>query len=197
MLTLRAAGAKPSRRGIIKAAGALALGVAAPAPRIGAALAAYPERVVKVVVANTPGGPSDIIARFMAAALQESTGKTFIVESRGGGGGNIGMGAVARADPDGYTLLLATSAYSVNPGLYKSLPYDPLKDSKRRAWRSLYAPTWARSSPQPASRCRPRTARPTWRASPGRCRCSARSSSRPASNNNNAPAFDAPVIVPR
>jgi tripartite-type tricarboxylate transporter receptor subunit TctC len=96
--------------------------------RVRPALAAYPERVVKIVVANSPGGPSDIIARFMAAALQESSGKTFIVENKGGGGGNIGMGSVARADPDGYTLLLATSAYAVNPGLYASLPYDPFKD---------------------------------------------------------------------
>jgi tripartite-type tricarboxylate transporter receptor subunit TctC len=63
----------------------------------------------------------------MAAALQETMGKTFIVENKGGGG-NIGMGSVARADPDGYTLLLATSAYAVNPGLYASLPYDPFKD---------------------------------------------------------------------
>jgi tripartite-type tricarboxylate transporter receptor subunit TctC len=107
----------------------LAGGIAAPSIlRASAALAAYPERVVKIVVANSPGGPSDIIARFMAAALQETLGKTFIVENKGGGGGNIGMGAVARADADGYTLLLATSAYSVNPGLYASLPYDPFKD---------------------------------------------------------------------
>ena len=118
-----------SRRRIIKATGALAAGIAAPnLLRVGAALAAYPERVVKIVVANSPGGPSDIIARFMAAALQDALGKTFIVENKGGGGGNIGMGSVARADPDGYTLLLATSAYSVNPGLYASLPYDPFKD---------------------------------------------------------------------
>ena len=118
-----------SRRRIIKATGALAAGLAAPnLLRIGASFAAYPERVVRVVVANSPGGPSDIIARFMTAALQESMGKTFIVENKGGGGGNIGMGSVARADPDGYTLLLATSAYAVNPGLYASLPYDPFKD---------------------------------------------------------------------
>jgi tripartite-type tricarboxylate transporter receptor subunit TctC len=118
-----------TRRRVVKAAGALALGVAAPSVlRVGAALAAYPEHVVKIVVANSPGGPSDIIARFMAAALHEALGGTFIVENKGGGGGNIGMGSVARADPDGYTLLLATSAYAVNPGLYESLPYDPLKD---------------------------------------------------------------------
>jgi tripartite-type tricarboxylate transporter receptor subunit TctC len=123
------AGAGLSRRRILKGAGALAAGIAAPnLMRVRAAFAVYPERVVKIVVANSPGGPSDIIARFMAAALQESSGKTFIVENKGGGGGNIGMGSVARADPDGYTLLLATSAYAVNPGLYASLPYDPFKD---------------------------------------------------------------------
>jgi len=83
---------------------------------------------VKFVVANTPGGPSDIVARIVTAALEQSTGKTFIVENRGGAGGNIGMEYAARADPDGYTILLATNAYSVNYGLYKQLPYDPYKD---------------------------------------------------------------------
>jgi tripartite-type tricarboxylate transporter receptor subunit TctC len=79
-------------------------------------------------VANTPGGPSDIIARIMAATMQEAMGATVFVENKGGAGGNIGMGTVARADPDGYTILLSTSAYAVNPGLYQTLPYDPLKD---------------------------------------------------------------------
>jgi tripartite-type tricarboxylate transporter receptor subunit TctC len=115
-----------TRRKLIKI---LAAGVTAPAVlRTTGALAAYPDRVVRIVVANTPGGPSDIIARIMAASLQEATGGTFIVENRGGGGGNIGMGAVARSEPDGYTILLATSSYSVNPGLFEALPYDPFKD---------------------------------------------------------------------
>jgi len=116
-----------SRRHVIKAA--LAAGIAAPAVlRIGAALAAYPDRPVRIVVPNTPGGPSDIIGRILAAALQEKLGGSFVVENKGGAGGNIGMGLVARADADGYTLLLSTSAYSVNPGLYDSLPYDPFKN---------------------------------------------------------------------
>src|SRR5580704_4407618 len=119
----------PSRRGIIKAAGALAAGIAAPALlRVRSAYAAYPERPVKFVVANTPGGPSDIVARVVSAALQQSTGKTFIVDNRGGAGGNIGMEYAAHAEPDGYTILLATNAYSVNYGLYEHLPYDPYKD---------------------------------------------------------------------
>ena len=118
-----------SRRSIIKAAGALAAGIAAPVfLRVRSALAAYPDRPVRFVVANTPGGPSDITGRIVAAALEQSTGKTFIIENRGGAGGNIGMGHVATSEPDGYTILLATNAYSVNLGLYNKLPYDPFKD---------------------------------------------------------------------
>jgi tripartite-type tricarboxylate transporter receptor subunit TctC len=118
-----------SRRRFIGSAGALAAGVAAPAfLRVRAAYAAYPERPVKIVVANTPGGPSDIVGRIVAGALQQATGKTFVIENRGGAGGNIGMGYAAHAEPDGYTILLATNAYSVNYGLYHHLPFDPYKD---------------------------------------------------------------------
>ena len=117
----------PSRRRIVKAA--LAAGLATPAFLRGhSAYAAYPDRPIKFVVANTPGGPSDIVARIVSAALQRSTGKTFIVENRGGAGGNIGMEYVAHAEPDGYTILLATNAFSVNYGLYNTLPFDPRKD---------------------------------------------------------------------
>jgi tripartite-type tricarboxylate transporter receptor subunit TctC len=119
----------PSRRRIIKGAGVIAAGIAAPALLgLRAAYADYPDRPVKFVVANTPGGPSDIVGRIVTAALGQSTGKTFIIENRGGAGGNIGMEYAAHADPDGYTILLATNAYSVNYGLYNSLPYDPYKD---------------------------------------------------------------------
>ena len=118
-----------SRRRVIKAASVLAAGIASTSfLRIRSAYAAYPERPVKIVVANTPGGPSDIVGRITAAALEQATGKTFIVENRGGAGGNIGMGYAAHSEPDGYTILLATNAYSVNVGLYSSLPYDPYKD---------------------------------------------------------------------
>jgi tripartite-type tricarboxylate transporter receptor subunit TctC len=114
-----------TRRRFIATAGLL--GVSA-LVRARPAQAAYPDRPIKIVVANTPGGPSDIIARIMAATMQEAMGATVFVENKGGAGGNIGMGSVARADPDGYTILLSTSAYAVNPGLYQTLPYDPFKD---------------------------------------------------------------------
>jgi tripartite-type tricarboxylate transporter receptor subunit TctC len=118
-----------SRRALLKGAAALTAGIAAPAVlRITPVLAAWPDRAIRIVVANSPGGPSDIIARIMAAALQQSMGGSVIVENKGGGGSNIGMGFVARAEPDGYTILLSTSAYTVNPSLYEGLPYDPFKD---------------------------------------------------------------------
>jgi tripartite-type tricarboxylate transporter receptor subunit TctC len=98
---------------------------------IGSALAAYPDRPIKIVVANTPGGPSDIIARMIAAEMQQVLGASVFVENKGGAGGNIGMGYAARAEPDGYTILLTTSAFVVNPGLYNSLPYDPFTDFTR------------------------------------------------------------------
>src|ERR1700687_3110080 len=119
----------PSRRRIIKGAGVLAAGMAEPVfLSIRSAYAAYPDRPVKIVVANTPGGPSDIVGRITAAALQQSTGKTFIIENIGGAGGNIGFGNAARSTPDGYTILLATHALSVNVSLYNKIPYDALKD---------------------------------------------------------------------
>jgi len=114
-----------TRRRFVAATGLLGFGALV---RARPAWAAYPERPIKIVVANTPGGPSDIIARIMAATMQEAMGGSVFVENKGGAGGNIGMGLVARADADGYTILLSTSAYAVNPGLYQTLPYDPFKD---------------------------------------------------------------------
>src|SRR5215469_699489 len=116
--------AAPSRRSVTRGIAALAAGCAAPALiGVRSAFADYPDRPVKFVVANTPGGPSDIVGRIVAAALQQSTGKTFIIENRGGAGGNLGMEYVAHSEPDGYTFLLGTTAFSVNYSLYKELPF--------------------------------------------------------------------------
>jgi tripartite-type tricarboxylate transporter receptor subunit TctC len=93
-----------------------------------AAEAAYPERPISLVVPFAPGGPTDIIARILSIAFSQSLGQQVIVDNRGGAAGNIGMGQVARATPDGYTLLLTSTAIAVNPALFKSLPYDPIKD---------------------------------------------------------------------
>jgi tripartite-type tricarboxylate transporter receptor subunit TctC len=83
---------------------------------------------VRVIVTTGPGGQGDITARLVAAKLSESLGQSFYVENIGGGGGNIAMGNAARAAPDGYTILAATSNLVTNVGLYAKIPYDPYKD---------------------------------------------------------------------
>jgi tripartite-type tricarboxylate transporter receptor subunit TctC len=118
--------ARVSRRAALQGAGAL--GLAASALCRPAAAAAYPERPVRIVVPFAAGGPSDLTARLMSVELGQALGQTFIVENRPGAGSNLGTAAVARSAPDGYTLLVTSSAFVVNPGLYKQVPYDPIKD---------------------------------------------------------------------
>jgi tripartite-type tricarboxylate transporter receptor subunit TctC len=118
--------AQPTRRALLQGAGALAIGAAAPGRR--ARAAGYPERPVRIIVPFAPGGPSDITARLMSVKLGEALGQTFIVENRAGAGAHLGIAAVARSASDGYTLLVTSSAFVVNPGLYKQVPYDPFKD---------------------------------------------------------------------
>jgi tripartite-type tricarboxylate transporter receptor subunit TctC len=88
----------------------------------------YPARTITMVVPFPAGGPNDIIARIVAAGLQQSLNQTVIIDNRGGAGGNLGIAYVARANPDGYTLLFTSTAIAVNPGLFSNLPYDPIKD---------------------------------------------------------------------
>src|ERR1051326_5951338 len=89
----------------------------------------YPTHTVTIIVPFTPAGSTDILARMAALAWEQKFGKSFVVENRPGAGQQIGVNAVAKAAPDGYTLLMATSsAMGVNPTLYKKIAYDPVKD---------------------------------------------------------------------
>jgi tripartite-type tricarboxylate transporter receptor subunit TctC len=88
----------------------------------------YPARPVRVIVPFSPGGPTDIFARIVAGNLSRSLGQQFYVENQPGAGGNLGMGAGARAASDGYTVLIVSTSYVVNPSLYAKIPYDPFKD---------------------------------------------------------------------
>ena len=118
-----------SRRDILRAAG-LGAGIAASSvlvPRTARA-AGYPDHPIKIIVPFAPGGPTDIMARIVSAHLGDALGGSVIVDNRAGAGGNIGIGLTAHADPDGYTLLITSSAYVVNPGLYGKIPYDPFTD---------------------------------------------------------------------
>src|SRR5258708_18754502 len=89
---------------------------------------AYPTRAVRIIGTTGPGGRGDTTARFDAAKLTETVGQPFYVENMPGAGGNIAMAATARAAPDGYTMLCATSNIATNISLYPKLPYDPYKD---------------------------------------------------------------------
>lgn len=93
------------------------------------AAAAYPDHTVKVVVGFAPGGTNDILARIIAAKLQERLKQSFVVENRAGANSIIAADYVAKAPADGYTIFVASSgALTVNPGLYTKLSYDPVKD---------------------------------------------------------------------
>jgi tripartite-type tricarboxylate transporter receptor subunit TctC len=88
----------------------------------------YPAKPVRMVVPFPAGGPADIVARQLGVKLTEEWGQALVIENRPGAAGNIGTAYVARATPDGYTILLATSGFMCNPSLYKNVGYDPFKD---------------------------------------------------------------------
>jgi len=89
----------------------------------------YPSRPIHLIVPYAAGGAADSIARILAKRIGKSIGQTMVIENRGGGGSIVGTEFVKKAEPDGYTLLLGQSGpISINPAVYKSLPYDPVKD---------------------------------------------------------------------
>src|ERR1700744_5245096 len=102
----------------------MALGVAP----TGAAADDYPSHAIRLVVPFAPGGAVDSLARVIANPLSERLGQPVIVYNRGGAGGSIGMDEVAKASPDGYTLLLDHSGLTYMPGFYRNLPFDPARD---------------------------------------------------------------------
>lgn len=85
----------------------------------------YPTRPIRLIVPFPPGGPTDVIARLLSQKLTEAWGQQVVVDNRAGAGGNIGIGLAAQAAPDGHTILLVSSSFVANPGLYRKIPYDP------------------------------------------------------------------------
>ena len=88
----------------------------------------FPTRPLRIIVPFAPGGASDVVGRILGQKLGESMGQTVVVDNRAGAGANIGIGLAAKSAPDGYTILIASSAFVVNPSLYAKPPYDPYKD---------------------------------------------------------------------
>ncbi|MBT2336399.1 tripartite tricarboxylate transporter substrate binding protein [Variovorax paradoxus] len=113
------------RRYILSSIAAAALGAA---PSIVLAKPDWPARPVRFVVAFAPAGPADIIGRLVAQRLTAALGQSVIVENRAGAGGSVASAVVARAEPDGYTLLVNTSSYAVNPSMQRNLGFDSKKD---------------------------------------------------------------------
>ena len=92
------------------------------------AQANYPQHPVRIVVPSSPGGGTDILARVLADHFAKTMGGQFFVENRPGAGQSIGIEAVARSAPDGYTLLMAASTLALNPVMFKNIRYDPVRD---------------------------------------------------------------------
>lgn len=115
---------RSTRRGLGRLAVAAMAGAAMPA--IGQE--AWPARPVRVVVPFAAGGGADLVARAVSQRLTAQTGQTFVVENRAGGAGNIGTDAVAKAAPDGYTLLITGPSHVINAHLFRRLPFDPRRD---------------------------------------------------------------------
>jgi tripartite-type tricarboxylate transporter receptor subunit TctC len=109
------------RRGFLRLGAAAA---ALPLLRRGARAETYPARPVRILVATSAGGTTDLVARILAQRLGERLGQSFIVENRPGGGNNIGTEAAVRATPDGYTLFMANSVNAINTTLYENLPFN-------------------------------------------------------------------------
>ncbi|MFN9129662.1 MAG: Bug family tripartite tricarboxylate transporter substrate binding protein, partial [bacterium] len=121
---------RPARRAIIATGallGAASLMPAAPALAQGKGADVFPSRPVRMIVPFAPGGPTDIVARLLGQRLGDLWGQTVLIDNRAGAGGNLGVEIAARAAPDGYTVLVTSSSYVVNPALYEKLRWDPFK----------------------------------------------------------------------
>jgi tripartite-type tricarboxylate transporter receptor subunit TctC len=118
-----------TRRGLMSLmANVAGAGVLGGMPEAIAQTGDYPDRAVKLLVPFAAGGPTDVMARLIGGKLSKNLGKQFLVDNQGGAAGNIGMGMAARAAPDGFTVLVVSSSFVVNPCLYNKIPYDPIKD---------------------------------------------------------------------
>ena len=113
------------RRAIAALAGGFALAAALGAS---AQPATYPDKPIRFVVPYPPGGGTDVIARIVHERFQAALGQTIIIENRGGAGGSVGTDVVAKAAPDGYTVLFTLSSHTINPAIFPKLSYDTLKD---------------------------------------------------------------------
>ena len=107
---------------------ALACVLSFAAPLAAQAQAAYPDKPIRFVVPYPPGGGTDVVARIVQPRLQALLGQNIVIDNRGGAGGSLGTENVAKAQPDGYTVLFTLSSHTINPAIFPKLPYDTIKD---------------------------------------------------------------------
>lgn len=115
------------RQGMLRSASALGLGLAIGLTAAGSAQA-FPDKPITLLIPYPPGGSADLLARPIAAQMQKTIKQPVVLEYRPGAGGTIATAQLARAKPDGYTVLMVLAAHAINPSMYKSLPYDTEKD---------------------------------------------------------------------
>jgi tripartite-type tricarboxylate transporter receptor subunit TctC len=131
-------------------------------PWSAAAQGSYPAKPVTFVIGFAPGGPSDVMARLLSRKLEEHLKQPVIIENKPGAGGGIAGTQVARAAPDGYTVLIATgSILAINPSLYKNPGYDPVKDFEPITMLGTQTSTRTPQCRQRRSRSLSRTSKPT------------------------------------
>src|SRR5688572_11234463 len=105
-----------------------AAGAASAQPRAKDGASQYPSRPVRIIVPYSAGGSSDTIARILSAKLSEMLGQQFVIDNRPGAAGSLGREIVAKAAPDGYTLLVGDSPHTINVHVLRHVPYDPIRD---------------------------------------------------------------------
>src|SRR3954464_15308899 len=108
----------------------LMLGASATGAVVAAPAQEYPTKPIRVIVGQAPGGAVDIISRALAQKLTDQLGQTVLIDNRSGAAGSIGSAIAASSMPDGYTALIISSTYTINPSLYQKLPFDPVRDLK-------------------------------------------------------------------
>ena len=107
---------------------ATVLGLALTVPLVALADGAYPDKPIKFVVPYPPGGGTDVVARIVQQRLQAALGQPIVIDNKGGAGGSLGTDIVAKAAPDGYTVLFTLSSHTINPAIFPKLPFDTIKD---------------------------------------------------------------------
>ncbi len=113
---------KPMIRALV-----LGMSMAVAAPAAWSQAASYPNRPIKLIVPFGPGGFTDVVARVLGQKLGQSMNTSFVIENKPGAGSTIGTSEVAKAAPDGYTLVMISTTHTVSPAIYKNIPYDPIK----------------------------------------------------------------------